>query len=206
VLKKRWLGDNGLSHSNPPIKSRSFWKGTNSSLLQPWGSIQELEWLPWRRPPSLAASKITWWKQKWVMDGEMRLFGSGMHVWGEGVEWWMETRWCIFPSLSGSVLLSWHLLQHASTNLCYSPGSSFGCKVSPAQTFFFTRLKYLLHQKYPNMPVSWIINQQLLILGKQSLPKPEFILLVYWMFQKVTRETSVWLFPVACEHWVSSFI
>lgn len=46
------------------------------------------------------------------------------------------------PSLSSSVFscsdsrLRWHLLQHASPNLCNSTGFYFGCKISLAQTFY----------------------------------------------------------------------
>lgn len=156
--------DTPLPHTTPPPatlplnlelgREHNIITAFCSSLLQPWAPSRS--WSGYRSDrPSRAVSKITCWKQKWMIDGEMRLFGSRMHVRGGGVEWWTETKRCIFPFL-------------LSAALCYSAvtaaelASAATCKYQPLLTRLwtfplikiFTRLdelsQDLLDQNCPN--------------------------------------------------------
>lgn len=128
------------------------------------------------------ALKIRGWKtQKWMIDGAMGLFGSRVHVWAEGVEWCPGYRRGIFPSLSSSLLS------------CGGGGSAGICRNTRVPTVhlrlaltsadFPSPLVFLQGWRsylgYVRMSEHtfwsknvqtrrWIINQQLLILGKQS--------------------------------------
>lgn len=172
----------------------------------------------------------------------MRLFGSRMHVWGEGVEWWTETRRCIFPFLLSAALCSPAVM---AARLAFAITQKYQpllfswllvwLRIFPCSYFFLQGWRsylrmckdewtYLLEQKCPNT----IINQQLLILGKQSSPPPGFICLASMaslhqrngvvVFQFSISHISEYykisqarnanfadrnifvLFPVACEH------
>ncbi len=123
----------------------------------------------------------------------MRLFGSWKQVMGEGVEWRTETRRSILPFVSQQLCvllqwlrLCWHLPQHASTNLCYSPGFYSNCS-SPTHNFYKAAgvisecVNMSEHicwsKKVQTRCVSRMISQLLSILRKQSSSRTGFICL-----------------------------
>lgn len=132
-----------------------------------------------------AALLITFWKQKWMIDGEMRLVGSRVCVWGEGAEWYTESRRCIFLPFPLSATLCSPAAMAAQLALATSqqyqptiysaPDLYFGSISPHAHTFYKAKggimgcvkmSKNICHSE--NMQTrcdSRIINQQLLIFG-----------------------------------------
>lgn len=128
-----------------------------------------------------------------MIDGKKRLLGSRVHVWGEGAEWWTETRQCIFPFLLSAArcspavtaallasattrkyqphLLSWLLLWlhiFPCSNFFYEAGGVISGCVKMSEHICWSKNLQTQH-------VSWIVSQQLFLLGKQSSPKPKFV-------------------------------
>lgn len=115
------------------------------------------------------------------------LFGSRMHVWAEGVEWWTETRQCIFlvllsaalcfPSVMAAQLAFAIIRVPASTlPLTFALPVFFPCwKILQDWRRYLRMYKdewtYLLEHKCPNM---WLHKSAIVNLGETA---PGFICL-----------------------------
>ena len=126
----------------------------------------------------------------------MRLFGSRMPVWREGVEWWRTSGVCFLGLLSaalctgdtGSAGIRCNTSTYVPTSRCSHSGFYFGCTALVSFSFLFFFFFYKAggvisgcvkmsehdcwSKNVQTRCVSRIINQQLLILGKQSSPQP----------------------------------